>query len=63
MPIGEKAPLRKPRVQWPRFGEMTWLAVVAVAIVVLHVLAGSLLAPAAPRGSGLVDEATASYND
>ena len=63
MPINEKAPLRKPRVQWPRFGEMTWLAVVAMAIVVLHILAGSLLATASPHGSTPVEDATASYND
>jgi hypothetical protein len=64
MSISERAPARQRSAQLPRPGEMMRLGMIAVAILVLHILAASLLLPASSRGPGKVlEEATASFTD
>ena len=64
MSISERTSLPKPPLPWPRFGEMTWLGMIALAIVVLHVVAATLVLPTAPRGPAtLLEDAKASFTD
>lgn len=63
MSISERTPQRKLPLQWPQFGEMTWLGIIALGILVLHILAASLVLPASSRGPALLEDARASYTD
>ncbi len=64
MSISERAPARQRSVPLPRPGEMTRLGMIALAIVVLHILAASLVLSSSSRGpSKLLEETTASFTD
>ena len=61
MSIAERVSAPRPPVSSRRPGEMTWLAAIAFAILVVHILAASLLLPGGP--ARLLGEATASSTD
>ena len=63
MSISERTSPRKSPLQWPWFGEMTWLGMLALAILVIHILAASLVLPASSRGPALLEDAKASLTD
>ncbi len=50
MSISERSSDRRRPLRWPMPSEMVMLAAIAVVILVLHVVAGSLLQPASTRG-------------
>jgi hypothetical protein len=64
MSISERAAARQRSQRLPRPGEMMRLGMIALAILVLHILAASLLLPASSLGpSKLLEETTASFID
>ncbi len=50
MTISERSPERKAAIRWPGPGGMMRLGLIALALVVLHVLAASLVLPANSHG-------------
>jgi hypothetical protein len=64
MSISERTSLRRPSLEAPRFGEMTRLGLIALAIVVVHIVAATLMLPAASRDSiAPLENAKASFTD
>jgi len=64
MSISERPPARPRSQALTRPGEIKRLGLIALAILVLHILAASLLLPASSRGpSKLLEETTASSID
>jgi hypothetical protein len=64
MSISERFSAGKRLLRWPMPGEMVMLGAIAVVIVVLHVVVGSLMQPAATRGSAApLEDARASSID
>lgn len=64
MSISERSPARKRPARWFRPSETMWLAMIAVLILVVQILAGTLLRPASPSGpSAPLENATASSTD
>ncbi|HWZ41441.1 MAG TPA: hypothetical protein VNY08_24370 [Bradyrhizobium sp.] len=64
MSISERSPESKRLLRWPMPSEMVLLAAIAVVIVVLHVVAGSLLHPGSTRGpTAPLEDARASSID
>jgi hypothetical protein len=51
MSISERSPERKAHIRLPKPGEITLLAMIALAFLLLHVVAGVLMLPGS---SGLV---------
>ncbi len=64
MSISERSSPRRPPLQWPQLGEMSWLGMIALAIVLIHVIAATLMLPASSRGAATVlEDAKASFTD
>ncbi len=63
MSISERTSPRKPPLQWPRLGEMTWLGMIALAILLIHVIAASLVLPASRGPAAILEDAKASFTD
>ena len=64
MTISETTSPHKPPRPWPPFGEMTWLGMIGLGILALHILAAMLVLPAPSGGSpALLEDAKASLTD
>ena len=63
MSISERTSPRRQPVQGLWFGEMTWLGMIALAILLIHVVAATLVLPASRGPAVLLEDAKASFTD
>ena len=64
MAIVERSPARRSSIGLPALNEISVLGAIAVGFLVLHILVGTLLLPAAASGPGTAQEDTrASFTD